>query len=45
MRRDLEVMRVLRVPPMGKLVAEVDGERYETLSEITDEKARRVILA
>ncbi len=45
MRRDLEVMRVLRVPPLGKLVAEVDGQRYESLSEITDEKARRVILA
>jgi hypothetical protein len=38
-------MRVLRVPPLGKLVAEVDGQRYESLSEITDEKARRVILA
>jgi hypothetical protein len=45
MHRDLEVMRVLRVPPLGKLVAEVDGQRYESLSEITDEKARRVILA
>lgn len=45
MRRELEVMRVLRVPPLGKLVAEVDGQRYESLSEITDEKARRVILA
>ncbi|MEJ2746406.1 MAG: hypothetical protein P8183_00580 [Anaerolineae bacterium] len=45
MRRELEVMRVLRVPPLGKLVAEVDGQRYEALSEISDEKARRVLLA
>ena len=45
MRRELEVMRILRVPPLGKLVAEVNGERYQNLSEITDEKARRVLLA
>lgn len=45
MRRELEVMRVLRVPPLGKLVIEIGSQRYETLSEISDEKAKRVILA
>lgn len=45
MRRELEVMRVLRVPPLGKLVAEVEDQRYQALSEISDEKARRVLLA
>ena len=45
MRRELEVMRVLRVPPLGKLVVEVDNVRYENLAEITDEKAKRVLLA
>lgn len=45
MRRELEVMRVWRVPPLGKLEVEVDGKRYQNLSEITDEKARRVLLA
>lgn len=45
MRRELEVMRVWRVPPLGKLEVEVDGQRYQNLSEITDEKARRVLLA
>lgn len=45
MRRELEVMRVWRVPPLGKLVIEVDDQRYQNLSEITDEKARRVLLA
>ncbi|MCP4427493.1 MAG: hypothetical protein GY803_23635 [Chloroflexi bacterium] len=45
MRRELEVMRILRVPPLGKLVAEVNGERYQNLVEITDEKAKRVLLA
>ncbi|MCB9422652.1 MAG: hypothetical protein H6667_22810 [Ardenticatenaceae bacterium] len=45
MRRELEVMRVWRVPPLGKLEVEVDGQRYQKLSDITDEKARRVLLA
>jgi putative intracellular protease/amidase len=45
MRRELEVMRVLRIPPLGKLDIEVDGKRYQNLSEITDEKVRRVLLA
>jgi hypothetical protein len=45
MRRELDVMRVLRVPPLGKLVVEVDGVRYESLAEMTDEKAKRVLLA
>ena len=45
MRRELEVMRVWRVPPLGKLEVEVDGQRYQNLSEITDEKTRRVLLA
>lgn len=45
MRRDLEVMRVLRVPPLGKLVVEVNGRRYENLAEINDDKVRRVLLA
>ena len=44
MRRELEVMRVWRVPPLGKLEVEVDGKRYQNLSEITDEKAGRVLL-
>jgi hypothetical protein len=45
MRRDLEVMRVLRVPPLGKLVVEVNGQRYESLAEINDDKVRRILLA
>lgn len=45
MHRELEVMRVWRVPPLGKLVVEVDGQRYQKLTEITDEKAQRVLLA
>jgi hypothetical protein len=45
MRRELEVMRVLRVPPLGKLEVEVNEQRYQNLSEITDEKIRRLLLA
>ncbi len=45
MRRELEVMRILRVPPLGKLVVEVNDDRFENLSEINDEKAKRVLLA
>ncbi len=45
MRRELDVMRVLRVPPLGKLVIEVGTARYESLAEITDEKTKRVLLA
>ena len=45
MHRELEVMQILRVPPLGKLVVEVGGKRYENLSEMSDEKAKRVIMA
>jgi hypothetical protein len=45
MRQELEVMRVLRVPPMGKLVVEVDGERYDRIDEVTDEHGKRRLLA
>ena len=44
MRRELEVMRVWRIPPLGKLDIEVDGQRYQNLSEITDDKVRRILL-
>jgi hypothetical protein len=45
MRQELEVMRVLRVPPMGKLVVEVNGERYDRIDEVTDEHSKRRLLA
>jgi hypothetical protein len=45
MRQELEVMRVLRVPPLGKLVVEVNGERYERIDELTDEHGKRRLLA
>ncbi|HSM57943.1 MAG TPA: hypothetical protein VK879_17445 [Candidatus Sulfomarinibacteraceae bacterium] len=45
MRDEIEVMRVLRVPPMGKLVVQAGGERLESLSETKNEKVKHRLLA
>lgn len=45
MRQEIEVMRVLRVPPLGKLVVEVNGKRYELLNEVDDTPGKRRLLA
>ncbi len=46
MRREMEMMRILRVPPMGKMVVEIQKHRFEKLSELEgDEKAIRIINA
>ncbi|MCB8968108.1 MAG: hypothetical protein R3E31_23810 [Chloroflexota bacterium] len=45
MRNEIEMMRVLRVPPMGKLVIEVGGNRIETLAEISNPKVKQRLLA
>lgn len=45
MRKEIEIMRVLRVPPLGKLVVEVNGQRYENLSEINEQNVRHLLLA
>ena len=44
MNKEVEVMRVLRVPPMGKLVVEFKGERYENISEVDAENVSRLLL-
>lgn len=44
MREEIELMRILRVPPLGKLVIQEGGSRYETLSEVQDERLRRRII-
>ncbi len=44
MRREMEMMRILRVPPMGKMVVEIQKHRFESLAELEgDEKAIRII--
>lgn len=45
MRKELEMMRILRVPPLGKLVVEVSGQRFEKLSEINHSKVEQRLLA
>lgn len=45
MRKEIEIMRVLRVPPLGKLVVEVNGQRYKNLSEIKEENVGHLLLA
>lgn len=45
MRDEIEVMQVVRVPPMGKLVIEADGKRFENLNEIQSEKVKQRVLA
>jgi hypothetical protein len=44
MNREVEVMHVLRVPPMGKLVVEFQGKRYESVSDVTEENVSRLLL-
>jgi hypothetical protein len=45
MKKEIEMMRVLRVPPMGKLVIEANEERYANLSEVTNPQIRQRMLA
>lgn len=45
MRKEMEVMRVLRVPPLGKVVVDLGGNRYMNLAEIPEPEVKRRILA
>jgi hypothetical protein len=45
MDNEIEVMRVVRVPPMGKLVVEVNGHRFERLADIPNAPLRQRLLA
>lgn len=45
MDNEIEVMRVFRVPPMGKLVVEVNGQRYERLDEVTNAPLKQRLMA
>lgn len=45
MENPVVAMRVLRMPPMGKLVVEVNKNRYEKWDDITDENVKRLLLA
>lgn len=45
MQNEVEVMRIIRVPPMGALVVHADGERYKQLTAVNNEMTRRRLLA
>ena len=45
MDNELEIMRILRVPPNGQLVAELKGNRYEAITDLKNPKNRQLILA
>jgi hypothetical protein len=45
MRDEIEVMRVLRTPPMGKLLVAVGAARHTSLDEVQDPAVRRRLLA
>lgn len=44
MKNEIEMMRVLRVPPMGKLEIEASEVRYGNLTEVENPKLRQRIL-
>ncbi len=45
MEKPIEVMRIVRRPPLGKLIVENNGRQYETLSEINNPKVSQMVLA
>jgi hypothetical protein len=45
MDNEIEVMRVLRLPPLGKLVVEVNGHRFEKLAEIPNAGLKHRLMA
>lgn len=44
MNKEVEVMRVIRIPPLGKLVVEYRGKRYELISEVAEENVKQFLL-
>lgn len=45
MRSEVELMRIVRVPPLGKLVVAIGNQRYEQIGDISDASARQRALA
>jgi hypothetical protein len=44
MDNEVEVMQVVRVPPSGKLVVQINGQRYKNLSEITSSTLKQRLI-
>jgi len=45
MAKEIDIMRVLRVPPLGKLVVQVGENQYQQIAEIAAGKSRQMLLA
>lgn len=45
MEQEVEVMRVIRVPPLGKLQVQVGNRRFTTLNEVEDEPTKHRLMA
>lgn len=45
MDNEMVVMSVTRVPPMGKLVVDALGARYESIADVSDDAVRRMLKA
>jgi hypothetical protein len=42
MQNEIEIMRVLRVPPMGKLMISFNNQRYASIDEISEANIRQL---
>jgi hypothetical protein len=45
MDKPIEVMRIVRRPPLGKLVVEQNGRQFERLAEVNHPQAAQMMLA
>lgn len=45
MQNEIEIMHILRVPPMGKLVVSFNGHRYEAINQVSEAKVRQLMQA
>lgn len=45
MEKPIEVMRIVRRPPLGQLIVENNGRQYEKLAEVNNQQLSQMILA
>ena len=45
MQNEIEIMRVLRTPPMGKLVISFKNQRFSSLDEVSEANVRQLLQA
>lgn len=43
MQNEIEIMRVFRVPPMGKLVVSFNESRYELITDVSEANVRQLL--